>query len=558
MTKKERLQIEGARQAALEQARVRLTVVVILFVGMFAVLGLRTVKLGLLEHVAEPVLAGRMAQDRPASRADILDRNGVILARSLWTPSLYAEPALIDDPAAVAQKLALVLPELSAQNLKARFAGRRGYFRLKRGLTPGQQWQINAIGSLGLKFQMEEERVYPQGRLAAHVVGHVDADGRGQYGVEAYLDRRLGAPELADDPLLLALDIRVQHALTNRLRAAMAARSATAAAGLVLDVHTGEVLAMASLPDFDLNVPPAGTCACRFNHLVQGAYEMGSVFKTFTVAQGLEAGVVGLGDSYDATRPLRIASYTINDDHPKGRVLSIPEIFAYSSNIGSAQLADQIGGEAQRVFLGALGLLRPPAIELEDVSAPQTPERWRRVNTMTISYGYGVSVSPLQLASGVAAIVNDGHLTRATLVKQPVDARVDRTRVISAATSLKMRRLMRHVVEYGTGRNADVPGYRVGGKTGTARKMVPGQGYNRAAVLSSFVGVFPIDDPRFLVLVMLDEPDGVDGTMKTAGGGWVAAPVAAEVITRVAPMLGVRPAEGQTAPMRHAALIVNE
>ena len=558
MTKKERLQIEGARQAALEQARVRLTIVVILFVGMFTVLGLRTIKLGLFEHVAEPVLAGRMTQETPVSRADILDRNGVILARSLWTPSLYAEPALIDDPATVAQKLALVLPELSAPDLKARFAGRRGYFRLKRSLTPKQQWQINAIGSLGLKFQMEEERVYPQGRLAAHVLGHVDADGRGQYGIEAYLDHRLGAPELADDPLRLALDIRVQHALTNRLREAMAAQSAAAAAGLVLDVHTGEVLAMASLPDFDLNVPSAGNCACRFNHLVQGTYEMGSVFKTFTVAQGLETGVGGLGDSYDATRPLRIASYTINDDHPKGRVLSIPEIFAYSSNIGSAQLADQIGGEAQRAFLGALGLLQPPAIELEDVSEPQSPERWRRVNTMTISYGYGVSVSPLQLASGVAAIVNDGHLIRATLVKQPDEARIDRKRVISAATSLKMRRLMRHVVEYGTGRNADVPGYRVGGKTGTARKMLPGGGYNRAAVLSSFVGAFPIDDPRFLILVMLDEPAGVDGTLKTAGGGWVAAPVAAEVITRVAPMLGVRPADGQTAPMRHAALIANE
>ena len=550
MTVKERLIIEGARQRAMEQARLRLTVIVILMAGVFSLLAVQTVNLGLFGAVREP--AGTRHVAAASTRAEITDRHGVLLATSLRPASLFVDPTLVLDPHETAAKLARVLPGLSPAEVARKLRSKSRFEWLKRKLTPSEQWQVNALGLPGLGFKVEEERFYPQSRLAAHILGFVDIDGTGLAGIERFFDNRLAAPSAEEGPLALSIDIRLQHALTDELGRAAAKHDAVGAAGLILDVRTGEVLAAASLPDFDPNSPPAADCTCSFNRVTQGVYELGSVLKTFTFAMAFERGVVGFSDGYDASTPIRFARHVIRDDHPQNRYLTVPEIFAHSSNIGTAKLAIDIGSDVQRAYLNAAGLLTPATVELLEVGSPLTPQRWREINTLTVSYGYGIAVSPLQLASGVAAIVNGGVLNPATLVKQSGSSGLGGTRVFSEATSVKMRRLFRHAVEAGTGSNADVPGYRVGGKTGTAQKLTA-DGYQGTSLISSFVGVFPIDNPRFLVLAVLDEPTGTEDTLHFAGGGWVAAPVVANVVMRAAPILGIVPRLAPDSAMQQTA-----
>ena len=343
----------------------------------------------------------------------------------------------------------------------------------------------------------------------------------------------------------------MQHVLREELARGGTEFSALGSAGIVLDVHTGEVLAMASLPDFDPNRIPESTPEQRFNRSTLGVYEMGSTFKTFTLANALQIGSVRMQDGYDASKPIRVGRFVIRDDHGKGRWLSVQEIFIYSSNIGAAKMALDIGSERQQEFLGRLGLLKAPDIELPEVGAPMLPTPWRRVSTMTVSFGHGIAVSPLQMASGIAALVNGGWKTRPTLVHYQPGDDISRHQVVSPRTSAQMRRLLRLVVERGTGTRAAAPGYLVGGKTGTAEKAGAG-GYRSKALISSFVGVFPITEPRYVVLVMLDEPKGTKSTFNFASGGWTAAPIVSSIISRIGPLLGVQPEGASPSPIRKA------
>ena len=538
-SKHKELRLTGNTAAALEVGRTRLLLAGVIFALAFTVVGVRLVDLAVWSGGAAPRVAKAGATPQAqVPRADIVDRNGAVLATSLQTASLYADPRLIRDPAAAADALALVLPDRSRDELQAKLASERGFVWIKRNLSPREHYEVNRLGIPGLNFRRESQRIYPLGHLAAHVVGFTDVDGRGLAGIERTFERTLGEDAA---PVRLSLDVRVQHVLTEELARAMHKFRAIGAAGVVLDARSGETLAMASLPDFEPNRPAVASEDARFNRASLGLYEMGSVFKIFTTAQALESGAVTLNDGYDTSKPIRAARYTITDFKPKNRWLSVPEIFMYSSNIGTALMAMDLGTPSQKAFLRELGLTRPAGIELSEVSPPLLPPRWNEISTLTISYGHGLSVSPLQTASAVAAIVNGGELVPTTLLKREPGAEVKGRRIIGETTSRTMSDLMRLVVRHGTGRKADVEGYLVGGKTGTSNKLVNGR-YARDKRIASFVGAFPMNAPRYVVLVMVDEPKGIKESFNYATGGWVAAPAVGKVIERVAPILGVAPA----------------
>lgn len=552
------IRIQGARKESIEVARNRMMIAAALFGVGFLALAIRLVDLGFLQQIQETRVAGRPGDDEIVSgRADITDRNGVILATNLLTHSLYADPKRVLDANEAATKLVELFPELRRSEVKAKLSSNARFVWIKRKLTPAQMYEVNKIGIPGLAFQSEEQRVYPQGRLVAHAVGYVDIDGKGLAGVEHYFDQRLRDPGHTAKPMRLAIDVRVQHALRDALGSAVETFQAIGAAGLVLDVHTGEVLAMVSLPDYDPNDAHGSSADAAFNRPVQGVYEMGSGLKVFTIAMGLESGVANMQSEYDATNPIHIARFTIKDDHPKRRWLTVPEIFMYSSNIGSAKLALDVGTDYQKMFLGSAGLLRKSPIELSEAGDPLVPRTWKDIATMTVAFGHGLAISPLQLANGVAAIVNGGRLVPATLLAHDKDDSQNPAiaKVVSPKTSAQMNKLLRLVVEGGTGAKADVPGYLVGGKTGTAEKSAAG-GYRRQALLSSFLGVFPMDNPRYIVLAMLDEPKGTAETFRFATGGWTAAPAVAQVISRIGPMLGVEPRDEKVAEAFQADLLI--
>jgi cell division protein FtsI (penicillin-binding protein 3) len=538
----------GARQRqAVETGHTRLLVAGALFAIAFLVIAARLVDLTLFTDGARPshARAGGDASLR-TERADIIDRNGVLLATGLATASLYANPHVVLDAADAADRLARTLPGLDRAKLRAKLESDRGFVWLARHLTPRQQYAVNRLGLPGLDFKREERRVYPNGTLAAHVIGHTDIDNRGLAGVERRLDAEL---QKRTRPLQLSIDVRVQHVAERELGRAMTEFRATGGAAIVQDVRNGEILTMVSLPQFDPNRPPAGNSDARFARATLGVYEMGSTFKIFTVAMALESGRATLASGYDASQPIRISRFVIRDYHGKRRWLSVPEIFIYSSNIGAAKMALDVGIDAQRAFLDRLGMLRPSPVELTEVGTPLVPGRWRRINTMTIAFGHGLSVSPLQLVSGASAMVNGGVLYAPTVIKRRAGQVPAGKRVISARTSERMRRLLRLVVTHGTGRKAAAPGYLVGGKTGTAEK-VRGRGYKSKALLSSFVAAFPMHAPRYVVFAMLDEPTGTARTQGYATGGWVAAPVVSAIIRRIGPLLEVPPVDEDSPEIR--------
>lgn len=528
------VRLAGARAAVMETARDRLLVLGLVFMAAFLGVAAR-----LVEVTSSPVpVATRSAPPAAwnTARADIVDRNGVLLATSLPTASLFADPREVLDPAETAERLATALPGLDSDALRERIERGGRFAWVRRHLTPAEQYAVNRLGLPGVFFRAEEERVYPQGRLAAHVLGYTDPDMVGLAGVEKRFDAALGGGET----LRLTLDARVQGILRNELATAVGYFRAAGAAGLVLDVNTGEVLALASLPDFDPNMPSRPLDDTLFNRATKGVYEMGSTFKVLTAAMALDAGTTTLDSGYDASRPLRVARFTIRDFHAKNRWLSVPEILIYSSNIGAAQMARDVGGPLQRARLAELGMLTPSPLELPEVGRPLFPDPWREINTLTIGFGHGIAVSPLQLGTAVAAVTNGGFYRPPTLVRTAGVRRAG-YQVFTEETSRQMRAMMRLVVLRGSGRQADVPGLRMGGKTGTAEKIVGGR-YRRKALLSSFVGVFPMDQPRYLVLVSLDEPKGRAETHNYATGGWVAAPSVGRIAERIAPILGIQPA----------------
>ncbi|MGD1879385.1 MAG: peptidoglycan D,D-transpeptidase FtsI family protein [Kiloniellaceae bacterium] len=532
------VRLDGTLKQALETGRTRLLVAAMSFTLAFSLIGWRLVDLGLMADGHEPSLARSLSSDTlETGRADITDRNGVVLATTMPTATLYANPLEVRDPETTAERLAVVLPELSPAHLRARLTGGRGWIRLERNLTPRQQYEVNRLGIPGIYFQRDQRRFYPQGALTPHVVGFTGVDNQGLGGIEQSFDDVLRG---SAQPLRLSIDLRIQHLLASELSGAMQTFSAVGAAGVVMDARSGEVLAMVSLPTFDPEKPAAAPADARFNRATLGTYEMGSVFKIFTTAMALDNGVVTLQDGYDVRQPIHVARFTIRDFHPKNRWLSVPEIFMYSSNIGTVHMVMDAGTAAQQSFLKSLGLLQPASVELSEVAAPQVPSPWREINTMTISYGHGLAVSPLQLASAVATIVNGGRSVRPTLLQQDPASLPQGAQVISAKTSEQMRQLMRLVVAKGTGRKADAKGFMVGGKTGTADKPA-GRGYARNSRIASFAGAFPMDDPRYVVFVMVDEPKPTKETYGYATGGWVAAPAVGRLVERIAPLLGIAP-----------------
>ncbi len=539
-----RIHLDGARKEALETGRTRLLVTGVVFCLAFLVVAGRLVDLALLGPAAEPRLAAGAPVTQDFRRADIVDRNGVLLATSLPTASLYADAREVIDPRQAAAGLVAVLPDLDHDQVLAKLTSSAGFVWLRRNLTPRETYAVNRLGIPGFHFLQAENRVYPQGREAAHVLGLTDVDGRGIAGVERFFD---GPLRRGGGALELSIDIRIQALVRRELAAAVTDFNALGAAGLVLDVRSGETMAMVSLPDFDPNVPASALGEAAFNRVAKGVYEMGSTFKLISTAMALDSGTVRLGDRYDATKPIRVARFTISDFHARNRWLTVPEILVYSSNIGAAKMALDVGGATQRAYLDRFGLLKPAATELPEVGVPLSPTRWRDINTMTIAYGHGIAVSPVQLAGAVGAIVNGGIRMPVTILKHHRGTSFIGERVVSAETSIAMRRLMRLVVQKGTGRKADVPGYRVGGKTGTAEKLVAKR-YQANALISSFVGVFPTDAPRYVVLVLLDEPKGNKSTFGYATGGWVAAPVVGRLVRRIAPLVGMTPAGEEKEP----------
>lgn len=534
-------QVDGRMKVALETGRNRLVLGGSLFLVAFFAIGVRLVDLALQRpaDAAGPAVAA--VSDRlSVKRADIVDRNGVLMASSLTTPSLYANPREVRkvlDSATAARQIVKLLPDLNESEVRAKLELDRAFIWLRRGLTPNQQITINNAGIPGLYFQREERRIYPQGPLAAHILGFTGMDNEGLAGIEKYQDDLLLNTR---QPLKLSIDMRVQHVLHSELARSMAKFSAVGAAGMIVDARNGETIAMVSLPDYDPNARSAASDDAMFNRNTLGVYEMGSTFKLFTAAMALDAGVTSLKGGYDASQPIRVGRFTITDYHAKARWLSVPEIMIYSSNIGSVKMALDAGTDRQRAFLQKIGMLSAPSFELPEVGSPLVPSPWREINTMTIAFGHGLSVSPLQLVSGVSALVNGGVLYPATLLRRPGDAPPGGTRVVSERVSDQMRWLMRQIVTEGTGRNADTLAYPVGGKTGTAEK-VGGKGYKRKALVSSFVGAFPIDDPKFVILAMLDEPQGTKDTYGYATGGWVAAPVVKAVVSQAGALLGLPP-----------------
>lgn len=533
------VRLEGTQKQALDTGRTRLLVAAMSFTLAFSLIGWRLVDLGLMsagQH--EPSLARSLSSDAlETGRADIVDRNGVVLATTMPTASLYANPQQVRDPETAAEQLAAVLPGLSPAHLRARLAGGRGWVRLERNLTPRQQYEVNRLGIPGVYFQRDQRRFYPQGALTPHAVGFTDVDNQGLGGIEQSFDDVLRG---SAQPLRLSLDLRVQHSLASELADAMQTFSAVGAAGVVMDAKTGEVLAMVSLPSYDPEQVGSASEDARFNRATLGTYEMGSVFKIFTTAMALDKGVVTLNDGYDVREPIRVSRFTIRDFHPKNRWLTVPEIFMYSSNIGTVHMVMDAGTPTQQAFLRNLGLLQPAGVELNEVAQPQLPAPWREINTMTISYGHGLAVSPLQIAAAVATIVNGGTAVRPTLLRQDPSTLPEGAQVISSKTSEQMRQLMRLVVAKGTGRKADAEGFMVGGKTGTADKP-KGRGYARNARIASFAGAFPMDDPRYVIFAMVDEPKPTKETYGYATGGWVAAPLVGRLVERIGPLLGIAP-----------------
>jgi cell division protein FtsI (penicillin-binding protein 3) len=529
--------LDGATKKALEIGRSRLLIGALLFALAFLAIIGRLVDVSLLQDVSEPRLADQAPVAPVAERADITDRNGVILATSLATFSLFANPTQVLDADEAAKELAGALPELSAAELKAKLSTDKSFVWLQRNLTPRQQMDVTRLGIPGLYFQAEERRVYPLGALVSHVVGFTDLDNKGLAGVEDSFEDVLAGGR---HPVQLSIDVRIQQIMHEELTRGIADFNGIGGAGIVLDAQTGEILAMVSLPDFDPNQAGSAGPDQRFNRATLGVYEMGSTFKVFNTAMALDSGRIQLSDKFDTTKPILIGGHTIHDFEPMGRWLTVPEIFMLSSNIGAARMAAEMGTDSQKSFMAKIGMLRPVSIELPELGRPIFPTVWRPINTMTIAYGQGLSVSPLHVVSGVAAMVNGGIMRPATLIKRGPDEVTDGQRVISAKTSNLMRELFRLVVQAGTGKAADAPGYLVGGKTGTAQKTL-GKGYSTNARLASFVGAFPINDPRYIVLVMVDEPKPNAHSYGFATGGWVAAPVVSRIVQRMAPLLGMAP-----------------
>lgn len=484
-----------------------------------------------------------------SARPDIIDRNGDIVAIDVKSPSLFAEPKRLIDPDEALEGLLKVLPDLDVAEARARLNSGKGFAWLKREITPAQQRAIYRLGLPGIGFVRENRRIYPDGPTLSHVIGAVNVDNQGIAGLEKYIDGR-GLAELhlagfatdrQQEPVRLSVDVRVQHAMRDELMRAKEKFKAKAAMGVVTDVRTGEIISMVSLPDFDPNFGGDPRDNAYLNRLTTGVFEMGSTFKALSFAMALDSGKIGLTSTFDARGAMHFGRFAIHDYHAENRVLSVPEIFLVSSNVGTAKMVLSLGVDAHKAFLRKMGQLDRLRTELPESAEPIVPKRWGELNSATIAFGHGIAVAPLQAVMAVNSMMNGGYLIPPTFLKRTQEeAQKVAVRVLKPETSDKMRYLLRLNAEKGTATKAEVPGYYVGGKTGTAEKVVNGR-YAKNKLLTSFTAVFPMDKPQYLVLVMIDEPQPLPETHGYATSGWNAAPAAGKIVERIAPMLGVMP-----------------
>ena len=532
--------LTGKRHALLATSHARLMMLMLLFgAGMLLVVG----RLAYLAAFTEPATSPDAAAALVPLRADLVDRNGAPLARTIDAWSIGVHPRdIIGDRHAIAQQLASLLPTHDEAWFYAKLTDDVAFTYLERRALPDVVEKVNAIGEPAIVFQREPERLYPQSTLAAHAIGFVDFSGHGGRGMERALDGQLTNPALRGRPVALSIDTRVQAAMESELGAAMVHFQAQSAAGIVLDAHTGEVITMVSLPTFNPNDIRHATPDQLRNNVTQSVYELGSTFKPITMAAALDDGVVkSLGNKFDATAPLHVGRFTIHDERsdPK-RWLTVPEILIYSSNVGTARVADLMGKDRMQAIFTAMGFHDRPSIELREKARPLWPSFWARTTVMTTGFGHGIAITPLQLANAYATLVNGGIWRPTTLMKLAPGRAPQGRRVITEATSYKIRQMLRLIVLKGTGRKGDAPGYRVGGKTGTGEIASDG-GYDRSRNVATFAAAFPIEAPRYVVVAMLDSPHAMPETYGWKTAAWNVAPVVGRVIQRVGPMLGVLP-----------------
>lgn len=539
------IRVPGERRSALERARERLFRLMIVATALFLAVTIRLFQLTVIEANDSVSPIQTLAQITSPPRAEILDRNGVVLAKSMPSRSLIVRPHAVLDIEEAAQQVLQVIPDLKYDYVKARLQPTSPMRYLKRHISKRQEGYLRAYGDPGLQFQDEYRRMYPGGALAAHVIGFSDADGDGRLGIEAYFNERLQNKDTRHEPLRLSIDARVQHALEDELLKGISLYRAEAGIGVLLSIRTGEVMAMASLPDFDPNHVMASPTGYQANRATDRTYELGSTFKSFTMAQGLELGLIAPATICDAAKPLQLGEKLIYDRWALRRPITMTQALVRSSNTCSGRLGVEIGADRQRAFLSALGLLTPLRLELGETTNYRMSSRWGMIASATIAYGHGIAITPMHLAQGAATMLNDGRRVEATLVRQNptmIDGELKTNEaVLSRKTSLSIRQMLRLAVISGTGQAANVPGLRIGGKTGTAeRARANALGYDKDKNVNTFLGAFPMDAPEYVIVVILDAPQALEGT-HLRGAGANAAQVAGSVVQRAASFLNVYP-----------------
>ncbi|MBL8587534.1 MAG: penicillin-binding protein 2 [Methylobacteriaceae bacterium] len=533
----------------LDKSASRIRLAAVGFVIVYAAIGGRLIQLG-LKPEASRGLKATAAEMVSGARPDIVDRNGEILATDVKTQSVFAEPNRIIDKDEAVELLTAVIPDLDAKELRDKLGTRRGFVWVKRGVTPQQREEVHRLGLPGVGFLTENRRVYPNGPIAAHILGFTNVDNNGIAGIEKYIDGQglaalhgAGFNVAAADfkPVQLSIDLKATHALRDELVQAQAKFRAKASAGAILDVNTGEVIALVSLPDYDPNQPADALDPNHINRLAVGVYEMGSTFKAITTAMALESGKVNVNTRIDARGALRYGRFTIKDYHAENRALSVTEVFQYSSNVGTARMALMVGVSGHKEFLRRMGQLDRMRTELPESAEPIVPKNWGELNTMTIAFGHGLAVAPLQALMAVGALVNGGFMIKPTFLKRDeASAREGAPRVVRPDVSEAMRYVLRNNAERGTATRANIPGYYVGGKTGTAEKVINGR-YAKNRLFTTFMAILPSDKPKYLFLTIFDEPQGLPETHGYATAGWNGAPVTGRIIERVTPILGLAP-----------------
>lgn len=540
--------LRGVFSTHLAKSNRRIALVALGFVAVYGVIGGKLIWLGFKPNAQSMRSAATEAS--AAARPDLVDRNGEVMATDVKTMSVFAEPRRIIDKDEATELLTAVLPDLDARELRERLGSRKGFVWVKREITPKQQQEVHRLGLPGVGFWPENKRVYPNGPIGAHILGYTNVDNIGIAGIEKYVDGQ-GLADLHGagfsltpeslKPISLSIDAKATHALRDELQKGIEKYKAKAGAAAILEVNTGEVIALASLPDYDPNNPVDALDPMRINRMSVGVYEMGSTFKALSIAMALDAGKVNLNSRIDARGALRYGRFKIGDYHAQNRVLSVPEVFTYSSNIGTARMALMVGVEGHKAFLRKVGQLDRMKTELPESAEPIVPKNWGELNTMTIAFGHGLAVAPLQSMMAVGALMNGGYLIRPTFLKRSEEeARKDAPRVVKADTSEAMRYLMRLNAEVGSAKFADVKGYFVGGKTGTAEKVIGGR-YAKDRLFTTFMAVAPSHKPRYLFVTLMDEPKGLPETHGYATAAWNAGQVTGKIVERTGPLLNMQP-----------------